>query len=400
MSKFPVALEGSVQECPLETQNTTHAASLDSDLLAQQFSSLNASLDKLNAAIVSLKPQSQSNDKKTAFWKAYTTLADEFDEDFQRKYGNDLDSVLIFAGLFSAVSSEFQPNPNAMTQGLLGMLIKNMTGAAVPLPPPHPSPPVVTVVAQSLLYISLSATLMAALLAVLGKQWLLHYNSVGERGTIEERGLERQRKFDGLQRWKFDLVMQMMPLLQQLALLLFAVALSFYLRTINHTIAIIIIGLTTTAFILYAAMVLSALAFPDSPFQTSLTTLLRLAITVPIPQLPQNFHPLLRSAFHGLASSLARAGSVYTSLVKKLPPLLPQFKKSAPSIEPTHIFDQIPPASKEVEAAAALTPSLQWPVDLDLRQSLKRLSDTFNQCLDHRGNRRNRDVVLEGRHNL
>jgi hypothetical protein len=27
---------------------------------------------------------------------------------------------------------------------------------------------------------------MAAFLAVLGKQWLLHYNSVGERGTIAE----------------------------------------------------------------------------------------------------------------------------------------------------------------------------------------------------------------------
>ncbi|KAJ7858841.1 hypothetical protein B0H14DRAFT_2351493, partial [Mycena olivaceomarginata] len=117
--------------------------------------------------------------QKTAFWKAYKTLVDEFDEDFQRKYGNDLDSALIFAGLFSAVSSAFiiqiqpdlLPNPNATTQELLGILVQNMTGTAVPDSMADTPPPVITVVAQSLLYISLFMTLMAALLAVLGKQW-------------------------------------------------------------------------------------------------------------------------------------------------------------------------------------------------------------------------------------
>jgi hypothetical protein len=47
-----------------------------------------------------------------------------------------------------------------------------------------------------------------------------------------------------------------------------------------------------------------------------------------------------------------------------------------------------------VEAAAALTPNLQWPVGLDLRQSMKRLSDAFNQCL--MTGVRSRTTVLEG----
>ncbi|KAJ7763910.1 hypothetical protein B0H14DRAFT_3510566 [Mycena olivaceomarginata] len=137
MSKPPSSPERPAREGPSEIQNTAHAVPVDSGMLAQQFYSLNVSLEKLNAAIVSLKPQSQSNDKKTAFWKAYKTLVDEFDEDFQRKYGNDLDSALIFAGLFSAVSSAFiiqiqpdlLPNPNATTQELLGILVQNMTGS-------------------------------------------------------------------------------------------------------------------------------------------------------------------------------------------------------------------------------------------------------------------------------
>ncbi|KAJ7842453.1 hypothetical protein B0H14DRAFT_2316343, partial [Mycena olivaceomarginata] len=120
-------------------------------------------------------------DKKTAFWTAYKTLADEFDKEFQRKYGNDLDTSLIFAGLFSAVSSAFiiqiqpelQMDPNTTTQALLGLLVQNITGATAPaaLLPPPTGPTTIVVVAQCLLYFSLFSTLLAALLAVLGRQW-------------------------------------------------------------------------------------------------------------------------------------------------------------------------------------------------------------------------------------
>ncbi|KAJ6560822.1 hypothetical protein DFH09DRAFT_921424, partial [Mycena vulgaris] len=132
-------------------------------------------------AVESLKPQAQSSDKKTAFWTAYKTLADEFDKEFQRKYGDDLDTSLIFAGLFSAVSSAFiiqiqpelQPDPNATTQALLLALVQNITGstpAGLQIAEGTGPAPII-VVAQSLLYFSLMSTLLAALLAVLGKQW-------------------------------------------------------------------------------------------------------------------------------------------------------------------------------------------------------------------------------------
>ncbi|KAJ6597815.1 hypothetical protein DFH09DRAFT_1356913 [Mycena vulgaris] len=213
----------------------------------KQSDRMNTALERLGVVVESLKPLTQSGDKKTAFWTAYKTLADEFDKEFQRKYGDDLDTSLIFAGLFSAVSSAFiiqiqpelQPDPNATTQTLLLALVQNITGAtpAGIQIDQEASPATIIVVAQSLLYFSLMSTLLAALLAVLGKQWLLHYDSVGEKGTLEERGLERHRKFVGLKNWKFDLVMQMFPLLLQLGLLLFASALSIYLWSISDVIA-------------------------------------------------------------------------------------------------------------------------------------------------------------------
>ncbi|KAJ6449091.1 hypothetical protein DFH09DRAFT_1016733, partial [Mycena vulgaris] len=142
---------------------------------------MNTALERLNIVVESLKPQTQSSDKKTAFWTAYKTLADEFDKEFQRKYGDNLDTSLIFAGLFSAVSSAFiiqiqpelQPDPNATTQALLLALVQNIT-ATTPTGiqiAEGTGPATMIVVAQSLLYFSLMSTLLAALLAVLGKQW-------------------------------------------------------------------------------------------------------------------------------------------------------------------------------------------------------------------------------------
>ncbi|KAJ7732475.1 hypothetical protein DFH07DRAFT_755261, partial [Mycena maculata] len=127
-------------------------------------------------AVEALVPP-QSTDSGTAFWMAYKTLADEFDKEFQRKYANDLDTSLIFAGLFSAVSSAFiiqiQPElqePDPTTQTLL-LLVQNMTSPTPPTAMSQTGPATIVVIAQSLLYFSLFATLLAALLAVLAKQW-------------------------------------------------------------------------------------------------------------------------------------------------------------------------------------------------------------------------------------
>ncbi|KAJ7262505.1 hypothetical protein C8J57DRAFT_980844, partial [Mycena rebaudengoi] len=175
---------------------------------------------------------------------------EEYDREFHKKYGTDLDTSLIFAGLFSAVSSAFiiqiqpelQQDPNEVTQQLLRILIHSANQSlfsGIDMAEPNSGATTTIIIVQSLLYASLSCTLLAALLTVLGKQWLMHYDAVGSRGTLAERGLEHQRKYDGLQKWKFTLVMEMFPLLLQLALVFFSAALSVYLSTISHTISTI-----------------------------------------------------------------------------------------------------------------------------------------------------------------
>lgn len=318
----------------------------------------------------------------------------------------------IQAGLFSGVTSAFtiqiqselQPDPNPATQtNLLLLLVQNVTGAAVPgmQMAEQAGPTTIIVVAQSLLYCSLLSTLLAALLAVLGKQWLLHYDSVSERGTITERGLERQRKLNGLRHWKFDPVMQILPLLLQLSLLLFAVGLAFYLWTINTVIATMVLALTCGGFVLYCLMVISSLFSPDSPFQTSLGVLLRV-LTERI-TLPHSLRRLCNRTRNMLTPTLPFHSLLSKTSSPNLPlPGLPQFYIGKPNhlLESVAapIFDEIPEPSQEVsaviwaletsmdpklvESAAAIVPDLQWPINLNLQSSLRRLADLFEGCFD------------------
>ncbi|KAJ7183946.1 hypothetical protein C8R46DRAFT_1186780 [Mycena filopes] len=375
--------------------------------IRDQSTHLTLTLKSLTAAVAGLKHSPQSLDTKTAFWTAYKGLADEYDLEFQRKYGQALDMSLIFAGLFSGVSSAFiiqiqqelhGPDP---TQALLFLLVANMTGANAPTSLQPSGPKTIVVVAQIILYISLLSTLLAALLAVLAKQWLLHYGSVGERGTIAERGLERQRKLDGIYRWRFDLVLQIFPLLLQFSLLLFATALSIYLWTIHHLIASIVLVLTGMAFVVYTTMIISALAAQDSPFQTSISTLLK--------AIWRRIHA--SSIIHRVRPLVSRSRAAYSHALG-LAPGLPIFTAKPRSAEPPYpnpVLPPPPPPSPEtsairwtletstdptmVEAAAVIIPALSWwPVNFDVQPMLNRLADTFRSSFQHNQLRPGMDV--------
>ncbi|KIJ67603.1 hypothetical protein HYDPIDRAFT_72186, partial [Hydnomerulius pinastri MD-312] len=122
-------------------------------------------------------------DTRSQFWATYSREAGEYDAEFLEKYKSDMDIVLIFAGLFSAVSTSFivamepnlSPNPSDTTNVLLMILIHtidNSTFNGQDLALPSWNGPGSSVVwVQTLIYASLSASLLAALGAMLGKQW-------------------------------------------------------------------------------------------------------------------------------------------------------------------------------------------------------------------------------------
>ncbi|KAF9647309.1 hypothetical protein BDM02DRAFT_3081760, partial [Thelephora ganbajun] len=171
-------------------------------------------------------------------WTAYKKVADEHDNDLVSKYVGDLDTSLLFAGLFSAVTTTFivqiipqiQPNSVDLTNVLLLRILQHNTSfdGTDPLAPVS-SVPASVVRAQAILFASLSITLVVAFIAVLGKQWILYYTQASTWGNIVDRGKERQAKLVGLQKWGLHLIMESLPVMLQFALLLFGAALVVYL---------------------------------------------------------------------------------------------------------------------------------------------------------------------------
>ncbi|KAJ7097061.1 hypothetical protein B0H15DRAFT_945740 [Mycena belliarum] len=335
-------------------------------------------IESLSYAIEKLQQTPPKADKKAVFWKHYQTLADEHDQELLQRSGTDLDTSLIFAGLFSAVSSAFIIQIEQQIQEGTQLLI---------------------IVSQCLLVFSLFSTLLAALLAVLGKQWLMYYSAAGERGTIESRGLERQRKFDGLQRWRFTTVMHLFPLLLQLSLLLFAIALSVYFWTVHIALAVIVLVSTSAGVLAYIFLLMTSLVAPDSPFQNPLTPFLKTVLPLSLMGRAKDY--IGRRKIQ--ARRISARGSAYFSACLREPFQLPY--SSAPMPHPPDPLPQedtdiipgaFPPPAAEapavvwvletstdplvLAAAADVAVDLQWPSGTDLTVPLTRLRDAFIAC--------------------
>src|SRR5258708_39886157 len=121
---------------------------------------------------------------------------------------------------------------------------------------------------QAILFASLSASLLSAFLAMLGKQWLNRYASTEMRGSAIERGQSRQRKLDGIVAWYFDSVMESLPVMLQAALLLLGCALSRYLWKISATAASVVVGVTLFGVVFYLFVIIAGSASESCPYQT------------------------------------------------------------------------------------------------------------------------------------
>ncbi|KAF9780413.1 hypothetical protein BJ322DRAFT_291827 [Thelephora terrestris] len=226
-------------------------------------------------------------DHQARFYADYRKVSEEYDKEFMDKYDEDLNTTLIFAGLFSAVASAFiievdshlQPDSGDETAALLRVLIykiDNTTfGNDVPSLPQWTGPPPTIVHVQAILFTSLAISLLAAFLAMLGKQWLNRYVSTNMRGSPIDRSQSRQRKLDGIVAWYFNHVMESLPMMMQAALLLLGFALSRYLWDIDVTVASVIIGITSFGVFFFLFIVVAGAISESCPYQTPGSQVLR-----------------------------------------------------------------------------------------------------------------------------
>ena len=153
---------------------------------------------------------------------------------------------------------------------------------------------------QAILFASLSISLLSALLAMLGKQWLNRYVSTDMRGSAIERSQHRQQKLDGIVAWYFDHVMESLPLMLQAALLLLGCALSRYLWNVTIIVASVVIAVTSLGIIFYLSIIVAGALSESCPYQTPGSHILRHLgpkVWGTIRSVGLAINPLLRNAF-------------------------------------------------------------------------------------------------------
>ena len=135
-------------------------------------------------------------------------------------------------------------------------------------------------------------SLLAAFVAMLGKQWLNRYMRHAGGSMIDRCG-DRQRKCDGLQRWPFRLFVESLPVMLQIALLLLACGLCKHMTSINTSVANTLITLTGLGVLFYVGVVIAGASSYDCPLQTPGSALLRSSWTKLRPRLTPIVLPII-----------------------------------------------------------------------------------------------------------
>ncbi|PBK83089.1 hypothetical protein ARMGADRAFT_876347, partial [Armillaria gallica] len=181
-------------------------------------------------------------------WRTYNDESRNHDANMVEESRDNVDVLLVFAGLFSAVvmtfvaqtSQSLQPDYAAMSASLIyeSVLIQRAiaNGSSVDSITPSPLNPTIAFVpattdvwVNGLWFTSLFLSLTTALVAVLVKQWLHHYVALPS-GTPRDRSFIRQFRYAGFQKWHVQVIIGLLPVLMHLALAIFLSGLVVFLQ--------------------------------------------------------------------------------------------------------------------------------------------------------------------------
>ncbi|KAG1768529.1 hypothetical protein EDD22DRAFT_233868 [Suillus occidentalis] len=300
--------------------------------------------------------EAHGKDVKSKFWTTYKKVSNEYDDDFLERAHGDIGIILTFAGLLSAVISTFigimQPNTGDTTNELLLQLIQITAGG------PNAVNDIGTLTSvtryssstawiQTLAYISLALSILAAFGTVVGKQCLYSYEAARKKGgSLEESGTRRQMRLDRLEYLQLRTWLQAFLVLLQIALLLFSISLCVKTWT-DHlpTFGFMVCAVVSVA-LFYASTIILSVWWQDSPVQTPGTELVR--------AICEKIRPII--------------GSIST----------PNMTDKLSAIPAIHWILETSTNPEAVEAAIAMIPLTQWlPANLDVSASFKRLRDNF-----------------------
>lgn len=124
-------------------------------------------------------------------------------------------------------------------------------------------------------FASLALSLSAALVAMLGKEWLTAYLTRRPRPP-RSHALVRQSRLEGLERWWALHIIAFLPSLLHLSLLLFSIGLIIYLSTLDTAIAAVIAALVGFTSLFYVITAIQGAIYDYCPFVTQISEYLKI----------------------------------------------------------------------------------------------------------------------------
>ncbi|KAK1218331.1 hypothetical protein PQX77_018973 [Marasmius sp. AFHP31] len=170
-------------------------------------------------------------------WEVIMKEVTSLDDGLVGGWKEDIDTLLVFAGLFSAVVTAFtiesyqwlQEAPEDTTVVLLKQISQQMNGTSVP--ESHTFAVSSSDVAINILwFLSLIIALIDALFALLCKQWLREHRRHTHTRTPSEALALRWLRHQSLEKWRVPAILASLPMLLELALFLFLAGLLELLR--------------------------------------------------------------------------------------------------------------------------------------------------------------------------
>uniref|UniRef100_A0A0W0FS72 DUF6535 domain-containing protein n=1 Tax=Moniliophthora roreri TaxID=221103 RepID=A0A0W0FS72_MONRR len=209
-------------------------------------------------------------------WEECLKRVDNYDDEMCRGWKEDIDTLLVFAGLFSATVTAFviesyhwltedpeeasarvlQEILQALTQGQSQNNAEKTIGAATRI---HTGPkissfgePSFAIRVNTFWFLSLILALSTVMLGILCKQWIREHRRDTPSSSPKETLELRQLRFESLEKWGVLTLLSSLPLILQLALVLFFVGLLDLLWALDYIVA----GLAT-AIVALSVFVLS-----------------------------------------------------------------------------------------------------------------------------------------------
>ncbi|KAK7038461.1 hypothetical protein R3P38DRAFT_545759 [Favolaschia claudopus] len=223
-------------------------------------------------------------------WAIYAGEAQKYDKGLVESWKSDMEGMLIFAGLFSAVLTAFliesyktlNPDPDDLTVLLLTriseQIVASANGNTSNIPPPlelnDGGPTRAALACNALWFLSLGLSLSCALIATLLEQWareFLHKTDIHSAPVIRARVFSFL--YYGLRRFNMHAIVDIIPLLLHLSLLLFFSGLVAFLVPVNTGIALIAAVMLFVVAATYSVLTVFPLRYLDSPYRTPLTGL-------------------------------------------------------------------------------------------------------------------------------